>query len=131
MNLFFNNKLSVMLINELSKRTGLSIHTLRYYENYGLFRGVTDEKVKTNNYKQYDENLVEKIELIKEAKEIGFTLSEIKKLLDSWYNKKLSIEKKVEVLELKIKEIDDKISQLKQVRKFLVEGINDVKNGDC
>lgn len=120
-----------MLINELSKRTGLSIHTLRYYENYGLFRGVTDEKVKTNNYKQYDENLVEKIELIKEAKEIGFTLSEIKKLLDSWYNKKLSIEKKVEVLELKIKEIDEKVSQLKQVRKFLVDGINDVRNGDC
>lgn len=120
-----------MLINELSKRTGMSIHTLRYYENYGLFRGVADEKVKTNNYKQYNENLVEKIELIKEAKEIGFTLSEIKKLLDSWHNKKLSVEKKVEVLELKIKEIDAKVSQLKQVRKFLVDGINDVKHGDC
>jgi len=131
MNLFFNNKIIVMLINELSKRTGLSIHTLRYYENYGLFSGVTDEKVKTNNYKQYDENLVEKIELIKEAKEIGFTLSEIKKLLDSWHSKKLSVEKKVEILELKIKEIDGKIRQLKQVRKFLVDGINDVKNGDC
>lgn len=131
MNLFFNNKIRVMLINELSKRTGLSIHTLRYYENYGLFKGKVDEKVKTNNYKHYDESLVEKIELIIEAKEIGFTLSEIKKLLDSWHSKKLSIEKKVEILELKIKEIDGKIHQLKQVRKFLVDGINDVKNGDC
>lgn len=131
MELFFNNKLSVMLINELSKRTGLSIHTLRYYENYGLFRGMTDEKVKTNNYKQYDDSLVEKIELIKEAKEIGFTLSEIKGLLDSWFNKKLSIDKKVEVLNSKINEIDTKIRQLKQVRKFLVDGIKDVQNGDC
>jgi MerR family Zn(II)-responsive transcriptional regulator of zntA len=120
-----------MLINELSKRTGLSIHTLRYYENYGLFKGKSDESVKTNNYKQYDESLVEKIELIKEAKEIGFTLSEIKKLLDSWHSKKLSVEKKVEILELKIKEIDTKVKQLKQVRKFLVDGINDVRNGDC
>jgi len=131
MELFFNNKLSVMLINELSKRTGLSIHTLRYYENYGLFRGMTDEKVKTNNYKQYDDSLVEKIELIKEAKEIGFTLSEIKGLLDSWFNNKLSIDKKVEVLNSKINEIDTKIRQLKQVRKFLVDGIKDVQNGDC
>jgi len=121
----------LMLINELSKRTGLSIHTLRYYENYGLFSGVTDEKIKTNNYKQYDDNLVEKIELIKEAKDIGFTLSEIKKLLDSWHSKKLSIEKKVEILELKIKEIDTKVRQLKQVRKFLVDGIEDVRNGEC
>jgi MerR family Zn(II)-responsive transcriptional regulator of zntA len=120
-----------MLINELSKRTGLSIHTLRYYENYGLFKGRTDENVKTNNYKRYDESLVEKIELIIEAKEIGFTLSEIKDLLDSWFKKQLSIEKKVDILEGKIKEIDGKIRQLKQVRKFLVDGIDDVRNGDC
>lgn len=120
-----------MLINELSKRTGLSIHTLRYYENYGLFKGVSDDKVKTNNYKHYDESLVDKIELIKEAKEIGFTLSEIKNLLDSWYNKRLSVEKKVEILNAKIREIDVKIRQLKQVRKFLADGIIDVRNGDC
>ena len=120
-----------MLINELSKKTGLSIHTLRYYENYGLFKGTVDEKVKTNNYKHYDESLIEKIELIKEAKEIGFTLSEIKGLLDSWFNKQLSVEKKVEILKEKIKKIDGRIQQLKQVRKFLVDGINDVRNGDC
>jgi MerR family transcriptional regulator, copper efflux regulator len=120
-----------MLINELSKRTGVSIHTLRYYENYGLFKGETDEKVKTNNYKQYDEGLIEKIELIKEAKEIGFTLAEIKGLLDSWHNKQLSVEKKVEILNIKINEIDSKICQLQQVRKFLVDGIRDVENGDC
>lgn len=120
-----------MLINELSKRTKLSIHTLRYYENYGLFKGATDDLVKTNNYKHYDESLVEKIELIKEAKEIGFTLSEIKNLLDSWYNKRLSVEKKVEVLNAKIDEIDAKIRQLKQVKKFLVDGITEVRNGNC
>ncbi|MFZ6011412.1 MAG: MerR family transcriptional regulator [Bacteroidota bacterium] len=120
-----------MLINELSKRSGLSIHTLRYYENFGLFRGVTNENVKTNNYKSYDESLVEKIHLIKEAKEIGFTLSEIKDLLDGWFNKRFSKEKKIEVLNSKITEIDLKIRQLKQVRKLLVEGIDDVRNGDC
>ncbi|TND01804.1 MAG: MerR family transcriptional regulator [Bacteroidetes bacterium] len=120
-----------MLINELSKRTGVSIHTLRYYENYGLFKGASDEKVKTNNYKHYDESLVEKIELIKEAKEIGFTLSEIRNLLDSWYSKKLPIERKVEILSIKIGEIDAKIRQLKQVRKYLVDGIKDVQRGDC
>ncbi len=40
-----------MFINELSKRTGVAIPTLRYYENFGLFKGVTDETVTTNNYK--------------------------------------------------------------------------------
>ncbi|MEM7552345.1 MAG: MerR family transcriptional regulator [Bacteroidota bacterium] len=120
-----------MLISELAKRTGLTIHTLRYYENYGLFKGTVDEAVKTNNYKQYDEKLVEKIQLIKEAKEIGFTLSEIKDLLDSWFTNQLSIERKIEVLNAKINEIDSRIRQLKFVRKFLVDGIEDVKKGDC
>jgi MerR family copper efflux transcriptional regulator len=120
-----------MLINELSKRTGVAIATLRYYENYGLFKGVTDEKVKTNNYKDYDESIVEKIEMIKGAKEAGFTLSEIKKLLDSWYNKRLSSHKKVEVVKSKISEIDDKIHQLKKVRKLLTECIVDIEKGNC
>lgn len=120
-----------MLINELSKRTGVAIPTLRYYENYGLFKGVSDEKVKTNNYKDYDEGIVEKIEMIKGAKEAGFTLSEIKKLLESWYNQSLSLDKKVEVVNNKINEIDSKIRQLKEVRKLLLECILDIENGDC
>jgi DNA-binding transcriptional MerR regulator len=120
-----------MLISELAKRTGVTIHTLRYYENYGFFRGKTDETVKTNNYKQYDEHLIEKIQLIKEAKEIGFTLSEIKDLLDDWFNDQLSEEKKIEALEVKIVEIDAKIKQFKEVRKMLIEGIQDVKDGKC
>ncbi len=131
LNYFFSQQQSNMLINELSKQTGLSIHTLRYYENYGLFKGVSEEKVKTNNYKNYDESLVEKIELIKGAKEVGFTLSEIKQLLDGWYSKRLSIEKKIEIVNTKVNEVDSKIHQLKQVKKFLVEAIKDIENGDC
>lgn len=120
-----------MLINELSKRTGLSIATLRYYENYGLFKGVSDEKVKTNNYKDYEESIVEKIEIIVGAKEVGFTLSEIKDLLESWYNKRLPTEKKIAVVNNKINEVDAKIRQLKQVKKLLFEAIKDIENGDC
>lgn len=120
-----------MLINELSKRTGVSIHTLRYYENFGFFKGVSDEKVKTNNYKNYDENLEETIELIKEAKAVGFTLSEIKYLLDSWTNNRFSVEKKVEIVNAKINEIDLKIRQLRQIKNRLVSVIKDIENGDC
>lgn len=120
-----------MLISELAKQTGVTIHTLRYYENLGLFRGEADETVKTNNYKQYDESLIEKIQLIKEAKEIGFTLSEIKGLLEDWFNNQLSEEKKIQALEIKIIEIDSKIKQFKRVKKMLIEGIQDVKDGKC
>lgn len=120
-----------MLINELSKRTGVSIATLRYYENYGLFIGLTNEKVKTNNYKDYDETIVEKVELIKEAKEAGFTLAEIKKLIDSWYNKRMSVDEKVDIVTNKINEINSKMQQLKKVKKLLLECLIDIEQGAC
>lgn len=120
-----------MLISELSKQTGISIHTLRYYENYGLISGVTDDAVKSNNYKQYDEIDVEKVEWIVHAKKAGFTLSEIKKSMNDWFSNKLSTHKKIEIVQNKICEVDSKIHELKQVRKFLVESLKDVENGDC
>ncbi len=120
-----------MLINELAKQTGVSIHTLRYYENFGFFKGFADENVKTNNYKNYDDSLVETVALIKEAKEVGFTLSEIKYMLDSWTNNKLSADKKTQIINTKISEIDLKIRQLKQVKSKLSKVLTDIENGDC
>lgn len=120
-----------MLISELSKRTGVSIHTLRYYENYGLISGAADNTVKTNNYKQYDEILIEKVEWIIQAKKAGFTLSEIKKSLNDWFSNKLSEIKKIEIVQKKINDVDTKIRELKQVKKFLVESLKEVENGNC
>lgn len=108
----------------------LSIHTLRYYENYGLFKGKTDDAIKPNRYKHYDESLVEKIEIIKEAKEVGFTLSEIKNLSESGYSNQLS-EKKVAVVNLKVEEINAKIRQLDHVKKMLKAIIKDIEKGEC
>lgn len=120
-----------MLINELSKRTCVSIHTLRYYENYGLISGSSDDTVKSNNYKHYDEILVEKVEWIVQAKKVGFTLAEIKKSLNEWFSGRLMTDQKVEIVQNKIREVDSKIQELKQVRKLLVESLKEVENGDC
>jgi MerR family copper efflux transcriptional regulator len=120
-----------MLINELAKRTGVSIHTLRYYENLGLFQGAVDLSVKTNNYKNYDENLVDQISLIKDAKDVGFTLAEIKFLLESWTDEKLKTADKISIFRAKINEIDLKITQFKKVKGKLIKTIKDIENGDC
>ena len=74
-----------MLINELSKKMGAPIPTIRYYENLGLLKGTTNENVKTNKYKNYDDSHVERIEIIKRGQEVGSSLAEIKVLLDKWF----------------------------------------------
>ncbi len=120
-----------MLINELSKRTGVSIHTIRYYENLGLIQGIVDENVKTNNYKNYDESVVERIEIIKEAKEVGFALSEIRELMNTWFSGTSTEEEILSFFEKKVSEIDSKIKKFKQIKKMLESVMKDIKKGKC
>lgn len=120
-----------MLINELSKRSGLSIHTIRYYENRGLIQGLADEQVKTNNYKNYDEGCLERLEIITEAKEVGFTLAEIKKFLESWYSDASNRAEQIAMFGAKIKEIDEKIVQLQKVKKRLETVVIELGTNTC
>jgi MerR family Zn(II)-responsive transcriptional regulator of zntA len=78
-----------MLINELSKKTGISTHTIRFYEKSGLIEGKQDESVKSNNYFHYDEVTIEKLEFINDAKSVGFTIKEIGQIIDAWYSRKI------------------------------------------
>lgn len=120
-----------MLINELSKKTGVSIHTIRFYENKGLIESSTNKSVKTNNYRNYDESHVERIETIKEAQEAGFTLSEIKTLLEKWYSGKFLKDEQLAFFDTKIKEIENKIAQLQQMKDRLEEVKKDIEKGEC
>ncbi|MBC7381594.1 MAG: MerR family transcriptional regulator [Bacteroidia bacterium] len=108
-----------MLINELSKKTGITAHTIRYYKKYGLIKGVHKVNVKSNNYFHFDEESIQKLELIKDAKAIGFTLNEIKQLLEAWYNKRYSNHKRLLILDEKLQSVETKIKQLKEMKKMI------------
>lgn len=119
------------LISQLSKETNTPIHTIRYYENYGLFQGQKDAATPSNNYSYYGQEVSDKLAIIRDAKALGFTLSEIKILIDAWYTKKLSIEERQQVLRSKITEIDKKIAQLREMKKRVAEMISYVAKDEC
>jgi MerR family transcriptional regulator, copper efflux regulator len=123
--------LCAMLIHELSKKTGISPHTIRFYEKSGLLQGRRDEAVKTNNYLHYDDDAVYRLGLIQSAKAVGFTLNEIKQLIDVWSNKGFSIAQKVEILDEKLLEIDAKIKQLEAIKVLIAEFKAEVQEHDC
>jgi MerR family transcriptional regulator, copper efflux regulator len=106
-----------MLISQLSKRTQTPIHTIRYYEKYGLLKGKKMTTANSNNYIYYDEKTIDKLELIEEGKSIGLSLSEIKELIDVWYNKRISTKRRIDILKKQKKVIDKKIIQLNDVQK--------------
>lgn len=120
-----------MLINELSKKTGISSHTIRFYEKSGLIKGKRDETVKSNNYFHYDEETIEKLEFINDAKSVGFTINEIGQMIDAWYNNKFSKEEKLNILEDKLRALKHKLKEIKEMKKMISQFKTDIINGDC
>jgi DNA-binding transcriptional MerR regulator len=101
------------LIHQLSKETGIPIGTLRFYEKMGLIKGAPKEGVTTNKYAYYDEEVEEKLRFIQMAKDVGFTLAEIREVVAAWYEKRLSKAAQLDVLNLKLLQIAGKIKELK------------------
>ena len=73
------NKAGYLKIGELAKQTGIAVGTLRYYSDLGLLLPVHRGD---NGYRYYSENASSQVQFIKKAQAIGFTLEEIKQILD-------------------------------------------------
>ncbi len=107
-----------MLIGELSKRSGLTKDTIRFYEKQGLIPEA--RKVHTfNNYKEYTEETLSRLLTIKKIKSFGFTLNESAELLDmvelntaTCDNVAERVADKVELIEGKIKELEELKAQM-------------------
>ena len=83
------------------------------------------------NYKNYDEEVIDKVEIIKEAKEVDFTLAEIRKMLEIWYGSASRHKGQIELFTTKISEIDTKIKRLKQIKKRLENVKIELEKGSC
>ena len=120
-----------MLINELSKKTGISTHTIRFYEKSGLIEGKQDETIKSNNYFHYDDVTIEKLEFINDAKSVGFTIKEIGQIIDAWYSKKYTKNQKIEILDDKLISLEQKMKEIKIMKKQIMQFKEDVINDKC
>ncbi len=66
-------------IGELAKQTSLAVGTLRYYSDLGILQPVHRGD---NGYRYYSQDARKQVEFIKKAQALGFTLEEIKQILD-------------------------------------------------
>ncbi|MBX2906508.1 MAG: MerR family transcriptional regulator [Taibaiella sp.] len=104
-----------MLIGQLSKLTGFSRDTIRYYEKIGLIE-MPKKRGGQGSYKDYPEEIVERLRAIRKYKELGFTLEEIRELLVLASIQVLDVSKLIQVVELKITGMDAEIERLHEAR---------------
>lgn len=73
-----HRSVKVIRRGDLARMTGCNLETIRYYENIG----VMPEPPRTSkNYRAYDESHVGRLRFIMRARELGFTLEEVRNLL--------------------------------------------------
>lgn len=64
---------------DLAGRAGLSVEQVRYYTRIGLLRPARNRR---NNYRRYQETDVARLRFVRQAKNLGYTLGEIAKILE-------------------------------------------------
>ncbi|AUG40716.1 MULTISPECIES: MerR family transcriptional regulator [Pseudomonas] len=104
-----------MKIGELEARSGASRHTLRYYEQIGLISPLRQ----TNNYRVYTEQTLQDLDFIQRAQSMGFSLGEIGEILDAQRNKLIDCADGAKLIEKKMAEIKQKITNLQGIYRYL------------
>lgn len=119
-----------MLIGELSKRTGFSHDTIRFYEKKGLIE-VNRKERRDNNYKEYPESVFEKLMLIKTTKELGFTLNEIDDFIKAWGVEDASCGTLTHHISDKINRVDEQIKILHAIKSKLTKSLERCQSDNC
>lgn len=119
-----------MLIGEISSKTGLSRDTIRFYEKKGLIQVGWKER-RDNGYKEYSENVLQRLKSIKLMKGFGFTLNEVADLLDMMDVNEATCANITNMANGKVELLNQKIRELKQIKTMLQEGLGNCKGTSC
>jgi DNA-binding transcriptional MerR regulator len=101
-----------MNVKQLSEATGLSPHTIRYYEKAGL---ILDVKRNANGFRQYAKADVEWIEALKALKAIGMSLADIKHLVFLRKQGDSTIDDRIKVYEQHVNNLQVKMNKLRAI----------------
>lgn len=126
----FGVKYFFMLIGELSKRTGLSRDTIRFYEKQGLIKVGRRER-RVNNYKEYSNTVLKRLLLINKIKSYGFTLNESAEIISLLEANLGNCDQISKAADKKISVVDKKIDELVSLKTLLKTTISNCKKGCC
>lgn len=105
------------MIGELSRRAGVNVQTVRYYERRGL---LAEPRRTLGGYRQYTDDALDRMRFIRRARDLGFTLSEIADLLVLRLDPRTPADAVKRRAHAKIADIDRRVRGLERMRHALV-----------
>ena len=107
-----------LTIGRIAQSAGVAIDTIRFYEREGL---LPEPRRRPSGYREYDQSAVSRLRFIRRAKDLGFTLEEIRELLALSADRHVGVEGVRERAAARLRAIDDRIAELQRVRAGLAE----------
>lgn len=104
--------------HQVAHEADVGIEALRFYERKKI---IPLPKRSVSGYRLYDVGTVKRLKFVKKAQILGFTLEEIKGLLDLVENPRIKCETVKSLAEKKINEVDRKIAALLSLKSVLVD----------
>jgi MerR family mercuric resistance operon transcriptional regulator len=105
-----------LTIGLVARRAGVGVETVRFYERQGL---IEEPPRRLSGYREYGDDVVSRLGFIRRAKELGFTLKEIKELLSLRRDPSTPAPDVKRMAEAKIADIETKIRTLQKMKKAL------------
>ncbi len=105
-----------MIIGVLAQKSATDAQTIRYYERLGL---MSEPERTESNYRLYNEDAVFRLRFIRRAKEIGFSLNDIKVLLSMADGKVRGCDEVREFAANRLDKIQSQIRNLKSMERTL------------
>ncbi len=109
--------MKVLTIGKVANQAGIGIETVRFYEREGLI--AEPPRDESSGYRHYPEDTIARLRFVRKAKELGFSLKEIRDLLSLKAKRLGSCADVRSRATDKIEDIDQKIAVLQAMRKAL------------
>ena len=103
-------------IGEVAKASGVGIEALRFYERSGLLGrpGRTQ-----SGYRVYDADVLQRLDFIKRAQVLGFSLHEIKQIIADKQAGRSPCREVREIVRQRLRELDEKLKEMRRYRREL------------
>ncbi len=113
-----------LTIGRLAKAADVHIETIRYYQRIGL---VAEPEKPASGYRIYDNDALKRLQFIKRAQKLGFSLAEIRELLQLGDGNCTDVRQRAE---RKREQINHQINELQNLRNTLDQLINACQSND-